>query len=537
MFVPPLWRKVEIMAVVVRDLLELDLFREMAELVAGHKGLDRTVSFVTIMEAPDFYEWVDGGEFVLTTWYAFSQRPELQRDAFLQLSDKIAAIGIKLGRFIREIPQEIIDLANEKGVPVFVIRREAKFREVIQSIAAEVNNYQANLLLEVNRHYQETARIALADNDIRTFLQGLSKRGNFSCGFFDAHGEWLAGVSPGGGTLQAAEVGGYMQKHLQVTEFDPLVFRHSDNLYFFPCTARQLLLGTLVVLSDAPLSEKLTMMANNLTTFLTLRLLDEVETVQKNLSALLDDVFYRRSLSDEQVRGKFALFGLRCQTYFRVFVVRSLGAEGSAETIKTVRTQATRLQNLLRNTIAIIEPDEVIIIHSSPSADESLLRSQLRKFAAAKESAGIATVIGIGPVVTRIGEMELSYRMARQTIKVGQLGKEAGFLFASDYLIHNLAMSHASSPEVALLWGRTVDSLLRLDTAARETLLSTLDTVVGTESLEAAACLLGVHENTVRYRMKRIAEITGQDYSQSSGRVVLTLASLMIRFRQMETPG
>jgi purine catabolism regulator len=145
------------MTVTVRQLLDLELIREKATLVAGAEGLDRVVTFVTIMEAPDFHEWVDGGEFILTTWYAFSQKPELQLRAFSQLADKIAAIGIKVERFVDKIPDEIVALAEEKQVPVLAIQRDTKFREVIQAIAGELNNYQANLLIEVDRHYQALA--------------------------------------------------------------------------------------------------------------------------------------------------------------------------------------------------------------------------------------------------------------------------------------------------------------------------------------------------------------------------------------------
>ena len=34
------------------------------------------------------------------------------------------------------IPQEIIDVANAYAIPLFAIKREAKFREIIQTIAA-----------------------------------------------------------------------------------------------------------------------------------------------------------------------------------------------------------------------------------------------------------------------------------------------------------------------------------------------------------------------------------------------------------------
>ena len=48
-----------------------------------------------LWKGPDLHEWVTGGEFVLTTWYAFSKSPDLQEDGFKKLAPRISAIGIK----------------------------------------------------------------------------------------------------------------------------------------------------------------------------------------------------------------------------------------------------------------------------------------------------------------------------------------------------------------------------------------------------------------------------------------------------------
>ena len=155
------------MAVTVKDVLKIDFMAERATLVAGGAGLDNVISYVTIMEAPDFYEWVTGGEFVLTTWYAFVEHPELQVPVFTELAKRgIAAMGIKVNRFVKEVPQEIIDIANQFKLPVFAISRETKFREIIQAISAELNDYHMNVLLDVDKHYQELAKAAVTGGEI-----------------------------------------------------------------------------------------------------------------------------------------------------------------------------------------------------------------------------------------------------------------------------------------------------------------------------------------------------------------------------------
>ena len=68
--------------VTLSALMEIESFRNKLRLANKNANLDYQVTHVTIMEGPDLYEWVTGGEFVLTTFYAFSKNPELQDYAF-----------------------------------------------------------------------------------------------------------------------------------------------------------------------------------------------------------------------------------------------------------------------------------------------------------------------------------------------------------------------------------------------------------------------------------------------------------------------
>lgn len=71
--------------VTLNELLEIKDFAERVTLVNKHGNLNNQITHVTIMEGPDLHEWVTGGEFVLTTWYAFSKSPDLQEDGFKSL--------------------------------------------------------------------------------------------------------------------------------------------------------------------------------------------------------------------------------------------------------------------------------------------------------------------------------------------------------------------------------------------------------------------------------------------------------------------
>lgn len=90
--------------VTLNELLEIKGFSERMTLANKYGNLKNQVTHVTIMEGPDLYEWVTGGEFVLTTWYAFSKNPELQENAFRELAPHISPSASKLGGLLKKFP-------------------------------------------------------------------------------------------------------------------------------------------------------------------------------------------------------------------------------------------------------------------------------------------------------------------------------------------------------------------------------------------------------------------------------------------------
>lgn len=105
----------------VEDLFIVDVFQE-AKVIAGHAGLNRTVESIEISEAPDVIHYLAKNSLFLTTGYAFKDSPEALGEFITQMSAlPCAGIAIKLKRFINEIPQEVINLADSLEFPIITI--------------------------------------------------------------------------------------------------------------------------------------------------------------------------------------------------------------------------------------------------------------------------------------------------------------------------------------------------------------------------------------------------------------------------------
>ena len=81
----------------LREILRIPAF-ERFQVVAGRRGLDRDVSTVSVMDAPDIYEWMRGGEFLITSGYVMKDDPEYITKMVEKLDEwGASAFGIKLG--------------------------------------------------------------------------------------------------------------------------------------------------------------------------------------------------------------------------------------------------------------------------------------------------------------------------------------------------------------------------------------------------------------------------------------------------------
>lgn len=119
--------------VMVKDILNLDYFKDH-KLIAGEKGLRNLVQHATIFEARETH-WLPSNTFLATTAQQFSQNPEDLIYWFYDLiAAKIAAISIKTGRYIENIPQAVLQLCNEQNIPLLISPCHANPTEFTSSI-------------------------------------------------------------------------------------------------------------------------------------------------------------------------------------------------------------------------------------------------------------------------------------------------------------------------------------------------------------------------------------------------------------------
>ena len=128
------------MGVTIREMMN-DKYFSKYKLIAGSAGIDRIIHAATVFDSPDGYKWFRGKEFVLSTGYLFIDNTALFKEVIMYLDLKNAAgIGIKTSRYLKIIPEEVIELANSLDFPII----EIPFDEAWIDVISEINSIAIN---------------------------------------------------------------------------------------------------------------------------------------------------------------------------------------------------------------------------------------------------------------------------------------------------------------------------------------------------------------------------------------------------------
>lgn len=158
----------------VRDIIERESFRS-AKVIAGSKGLNRQVKWTHILEVQEIESLINGGELILTTGVGLQLDPQTQLKYVKRLIEKNAScICIERGTYFKEIPKELIELANEQDFPLIVFEEKVKFVDITQDLHTLIINRHHQTLSKLDTLSRKFIDLSLSHNGILKILQELN---------------------------------------------------------------------------------------------------------------------------------------------------------------------------------------------------------------------------------------------------------------------------------------------------------------------------------------------------------------------------
>ncbi|HEY2005703.1 MAG TPA: PucR family transcriptional regulator ligand-binding domain-containing protein [Solirubrobacteraceae bacterium] len=171
----------------VRDLIsDLDV-----RLHTGEAALDLPVRWVHISELEDPTQWLSGGELLLSTGMLLDS-DEQQRAFVHRLADhQLSGLGFGIGFRHPEVPAALLEAAAERDFPVFAVPYEVPFIAVTEAAFTKLVNEQYAVLRRAIAAHERLERIVLSERGLEALAATLSTLIGAAVLVHDARGEPL----------------------------------------------------------------------------------------------------------------------------------------------------------------------------------------------------------------------------------------------------------------------------------------------------------------------------------------------------------
>lgn len=145
----------------VSGVLALDALKT-AQVVAGAGGLSRPIRWVHIVDIPDVVEWVQEGDLLLTTAFAFRERPELQERLVPALTAKrLAGLIVAVGRYVAHLPPAMLAQGDMLDFPLIELPWEVPFESVTRAVSQQIFARQVSLLTQSTQIHNTLTQLVL----------------------------------------------------------------------------------------------------------------------------------------------------------------------------------------------------------------------------------------------------------------------------------------------------------------------------------------------------------------------------------------
>ncbi len=187
----------------VRDLVD----GTPVQVLAGARGLDRPVRWVHISELADPTPWLSGGELLLTTGMGIHDGGRAYVEGLA--THGIAGLGVGTGvGGLETVPREMAEAADAHGFPLFEVPYETPFIALTEKAFTHLGNEQAAMLQRAIAAHDRLERIVLSERGLDGIAAALAGLVEGAAAVFDARGDVLAsrGLDPAATEATAVEI-------------------------------------------------------------------------------------------------------------------------------------------------------------------------------------------------------------------------------------------------------------------------------------------------------------------------------------------
>jgi PucR family transcriptional regulator, purine catabolism regulatory protein len=520
-------------ATTVADLLAID---ELAlTLVAGGQGTGRPIRWAHVSELKDPTRFLRGGEVLLTTGLGMRGGARAQAAYVEQLAEaRLAALGLGLGFEFETTPPAVVAAADRAGFPVFEVPFEVPFIAITEALFSRLVNEQYVLLQRAGTVQQTLSRLLLEGAGLDALLGAYARMTGTRGMLFDLHGEVMAAAPGAGAVLRPRAVWAEIQAlRPEGNEFSMSLSDEVGSRSLLPILVGGSPAAFLVLHREDRPEPFHQVVVHHLATAIALELAkaQAVARTERRLVGDFLDALLEGELSGDETRRRLRFLGLGQSPAVAVLVARAeaappgtpAGHDGATEALR--RLVEDRLSRKPGPYVASVHEDLVVALFEA--GDPAAARATAEAVAKGVLARGVAARFGLGTPAGDPPALRRTYQEARFALAAAATVEAGAGNLASveDLGSHRLLLALQEDAALEALSRGLLAPLRAYDQRQHGDLVASLRAfLTHNGNWEAAARALGVHRHTLRYRIRRVAELTGRDLESAADRVEFWLA-------------
>jgi len=164
------------MQLTLRQALTLAEPLRNAQVVAGEAGLDNVVASVNVMEVPDIVDWVHPGELLVSTLYPLRDDKAAVESLIPELAKRgLAGLAVTPESYIDELPESMVKDADRLGFPLIELPPRVSFIEIIQPLTSRILDLQADELQQSDAILRRFLDLVLVGGDYSDIARVISE--------------------------------------------------------------------------------------------------------------------------------------------------------------------------------------------------------------------------------------------------------------------------------------------------------------------------------------------------------------------------
>ena len=535
----------------LEDLFIVDVFQE-AEVIAGHAGLKRRVDTIEISETPDVFHFMAENSLLLTTGYAFQEDPRTLSKLISEINERpCAGMAIKLKRFIDEIPDEVLKLANALEFPIIRIPESLTLGTVAHQLLGFLWDNKIEELFYAIHVHKKFTNMMMKGYKLQTLIENLGTLLKCPVLLLNPIGEIVSyshhfeqnkmkNVKEEVSSIFKGDIDSYREKG-KLFIHNPNALEIKMPINIFPVKTTRLYPFLLLIFDydrlPYPSSQLAIEQASTVISFTLLK-----NEAIKESNRMLENNFFG-SLVDGNITTKQEMIHrgkqhglLDHQKY--ICIICTIDKEKSADMLNRIYDYLNEYlkiafcQTEAHPIIFLKDAYFVILLQFPQHTDEpvkSLIKDRLEKFQLeVMENVKVSLSFGAGSLVKEVIDIAITYSEAVEAWENGCNLFQYSFINFYETKQLKELMHLLPEQNIKKFYENTMRSLSYPKSKDEDDLLHTLIVYLDHHcEISKTAKKLFVHRNTVKYRIAKCEDILGYSVHDSENSLHLRMALMM----------